>query len=138
MITACPLPAGIRPDSRRGLFHFGQGIDAGLYRQVIIGHAGVAADPLEANDAETLIHDHDIVRANRYDGPLTVTGHIALEEAAWFAGDGETVELISPGETRPLPEKGVLCIDTGCGKGGKLTAMVIENGLYTLHSAHES
>ena len=101
-------------------------------------HAGVAADPLEANDAETLIHDHDIVRANRYDGPLTVTGHIALEEAAWFAGDGETVELISPGETRPLPEKGVLCIDTGCGKGGKLTAMVIENGLYTLHSTPES
>ena len=38
----------------------------------------------------------------------------------------------------------ILCIkvalvtDTGCGKGGKLTAMVIENGLYTLHSTPES
>ena len=66
---------------------------------------------------------------------LTITGHIALEEPAWFAGDGETVESLKYDMRRQLPERGVLCIDTGCGKSGKLTAMVIEDGDYTLFSS---
>ena len=37
----------------------------------------------------------------------------------------------------PLPERGVICIDTGCGKGGRLTAMVIEGEKFTLHSVPE-
>lgn len=98
-------------------------------------HAGLKIDPLEANDTYTLIHDHSVVIQNRYAGPLTITGHIALEEPAWFAGDGETVESLEYGMRRQLPERGVLCIDTGCGKGGKLTAMVIEDGDYTLFSS---
>ena len=98
-------------------------------------HAGLKIDPLEANDTYTLIHDHSVVIQNRYAGPLTITGHIALEEPAWFAGDGETVESLKYDMRRQLPERGVLCIDTGCGKGGKLTAMVIEDGDYTLFSS---
>lgn len=98
-------------------------------------HAGLKIDPLEANDTYTLIHDHSVVIQNRYAGPLTITGHIALEEPAWFAGDGETVESLEYSMRRQLPERGVLCIDTGCGKGGKLTAMVIEDGDYTLFSS---
>ena len=98
-------------------------------------HAGLKIDPLEANDTYTLIHDHSVVIQNRYAGPLTITGHIALEEPAWFAGDGETVESLEYDMRRQLPERGVLCIDTGCGKGGKLTAMVIEDGDYTLFSS---
>ena len=88
-------------------------------------HAGLMVDPIEANDMQTLIHDHGIVMQNGYAGPLTVVGHIALKEPAYFAGDRETVEEIPYGEWRPLPENGVLCIDTGCGKGGRLTAMVV-------------
>ena len=95
-------------------------------------HAGLKVDPIEANDTQTLIHDHDIVLRNRYAGPLTVVGHIALEEPAWFAGDGETIEILPYDEERPLPEQGILCIDTGCGKGGRLTGMIAEDGHYRL------
>ena len=98
-------------------------------------HAGVKVDPLELNDVWTLVHDHCAVPENRYAGPLTVTGHIGLEWPAWFAGDGETVELLPYGEDRPLPEQGVICIDTGCGKGGPLTAMVVTGNQYRLERA---
>lgn len=100
-------------------------------------HAGIKIDPPEVNDVQTLVHDHDIVPENRYNGLLTVTGHIALERAMWFAGDGETTEEIGDGEKRNLPETGVLCIDTGCGKGGRLTAMIVEGNEYTLVSEAE-
>lgn len=100
-------------------------------------HAGLMVDPPEVNDIDTLVHRHDTVLMNRYTGPLTITGHIALETTTWFAGDGETTA--EPEENTPLalPETGVICIDTGCGKGGKLTAMAIENQEYILYSVPE-
>lgn len=100
-------------------------------------HAGLIVDPPEVNDLDTLIHSHEVVRMNRYTGPLTITGHIALEKATWFAGDGETTEELAEDVSLPLPERGVICIDTGCGKGGRLTAMVIEGEEYILHSVPE-
>jgi len=100
-------------------------------------HAGIKVDPLEVNDIQTLVHNHDIVPENHYAGKLTVTGHIALEEAIWFTGDGETTEVIRDGELRNLPEKGVLCIDTGCGKGGRLTAMIVQDEKFMLLSEAE-
>ncbi len=101
-------------------------------------HAGLMVDPPEVNDFATLVHRHDTVLMNRYTGPLTITGHIALEKTTWFAGDGETTE--EPEENIPLvlPETGVICIDTGCGKGGRLTAMAVENREYILYSAPEA
>lgn len=101
-------------------------------------HAGIMVDPPEVNDTETLVHSHETVPANRYAGPLTITGHIALEHATWFAGDGETTAELAENEPQPLPETGVICIDTGCGKGGKLTAMVIEGNKFTLYSVQEN
>lgn len=101
-------------------------------------HAGIMVDPPEVNDLETLVHSHETVLMNRYAGPLTITGHIALERATWFAGDGETTEELQENETLQLPETGVICIDTGCGKGGRLTAMVIEENRFTLQSVQES
>ena len=100
-------------------------------------HAGIRVDPIGANDRETLIHDHGTVLENKYAGPLTVTGHIAIAAPVWFAGDGKTTEVLTPGEWRPLPEKGVICIDTGCGKGGKLTGMIVEDGRYMLEQVSE-
>lgn len=153
-------------------------------------HAGILVDPIEANDSYTLIHDHAVVLRNRYAGPLTITGHIALEEPTWFpgrndqsegrdsgsaeektvhaenaggksldsgssegvpetAGDSENAgaatdrEHLRPPAVLPygtrlsLPVQGVLCIDTGCGKGGKLTAMVIDGGVFSLYCAAE-
>ncbi len=101
-------------------------------------HAGLLIDPPEANDRQTLLHDHGVVLRNRYAGPLTVVGHIALDMPVWFAGDGKTTEKLPYGETRPLPRKGVICIDTGCGKGGPLTAMIVEDGQYQLHTVFET
>ena len=100
-------------------------------------HAGVKVEPLEANDLNTLVHDHGIVPENRYPGRLTITGHIALEEVMWFAGDGEKTAVLKEDKRYQLPECGVICIDTGCGKGGKLTAMIIEGNHFTLHSVRE-
>ena len=98
-------------------------------------HAGVKIEPLEANDNYTLIHDHSVVVRNKYSGPLTIVGHIALEKPAWFAGDGKTAESLEYGRRRHLPGHGVICIDSGCGKDGKLTAMVIEDDKYVLFSS---
>lgn len=98
-------------------------------------HAGLLMDPLEVNDTHTLIHDHHIALRNAYDGPLTIVGHIALESPVWFKGDRENVEKLPYGEWTELPKGGVICIDTGCGKGGCLTAMVIEDGKYKLEGA---
>ena len=98
-------------------------------------HAGLKVDPPEMNDMYTMIHDHDVVLQNRYAGPLTVVGHIALAKPAWFAGDGETTEEIPYGVWRELPAGGFLCIDTGCGKGGCLTGMICEGGRFRLEKA---
>ena len=116
--------------ARCRLFWKGEGIQA--------VHAGIRVDPIEANDTETMIHDHETVLRNGYAGPLTVTGHIAIEIPTWFTGDGTRTEMLPPGEWLPLPETGVLCIDTGCGKGGRLTAMIRENGLFRLESTEEN
>ena len=97
-------------------------------------HAGLMVDPIEVNDTRTLIHDHEIVLRNCYSGAVTGVGHIALEAPTWFAGDGETTEELVCGEWKELPEKGIICIDTGCGKGGKLSAMIVEEGKFRLES----
>ena len=100
-------------------------------------HAGLLIDPPEINDTYTLLHDHDIVLNNTYSGPLTVVGHIALDKPVWFAGDRETLQALEYGVSRQLPERGIICIDTGCGKGGCLTAMTVEDGRFELVSVPE-
>ena len=100
-------------------------------------HAGILTEPIEVNDAHTLLHDHDIVLQNRYRGRLTVTGHIALHSAKWFAGDGKTVQSMEYSQWLELPKNGILCIDTGCGKGGRLTGMIIDEGACRLESVPE-
>ena len=100
-------------------------------------HAGLKIDPIEMNDAYTMLHDHGVVMENKYSGPLTVTGHIALEKPTWFAGDGKTARELKTGPLYPLPGRGIICIDTGCGKGGRLTAMVIEGRKFLLYDTDE-
>ncbi|MBQ6959751.1 MAG: serine/threonine protein phosphatase [Clostridia bacterium] len=98
-------------------------------------HAGLRTDPPEVNDTQTLVHDHQVVMRNEYDGPLTIVGHIALDMPVWFAGDGETEVNLPYSEWKPLPDRGIICIDTGCGKGGCLTAMIVEDGQFKLEGA---
>ena len=94
-------------------------------------HAGVRKEPIEDNDFYTLIHDHSVTPANTYSGRLTITGHIAVEMPVWFKGNGEEERLDYHREYE-LPSYGVICVDTGCGKGGVLTGMVIEDGKFHL------
>ena len=100
-------------------------------------HAGLMLEPIEVNDRETMLHDHDIVLQNRYCGPLTVTGHIALDSPMYFRGDGKNREKLPYSVWQELPEHGIICIDTGCGKGGKLTAMVVESQRFLLDCVEE-
>ena len=100
-------------------------------------HAGLKINPIEMNDYYTMIHDHCVAFENRYAGPLTIVGHIALDKATWFPGSGYMEKEIPEGNWYELPERGVICIDTGCGKGGRLTGMVIEDGRFILHSVGE-
>ena len=95
-------------------------------------HAGVKVIPVEDNDLYTLIHGHDVVLQNKYCGPITVVGHIAIDFPTWFKGDGETMELLPLGEWLTLPQHGIICIDTGCGKGGRLTGMIIDGDHFRL------
>ena len=97
-------------------------------------HAGLLIDPIELNDTYAMIHDHNIVLTNQYAGPLTIVGHIALDEPTWFAGDGETTQQLAVEEEHEMPKQGIICIDTGCGKGGKLTGMIISGSTYKLVS----
>ena len=101
-------------------------------------HAGLLIDPPELNDMYTLLHDHNLVQQNMYSGPLTIVGHIALKEPMWFAGDGKTKRKLAYGEWAALPDRGVICIDTGCGKGGRLTGMIVEDGRYILEGVAEA
>ena len=115
-------------------------------------HAGLKVDPPELNDNYTLMHDHDIVLEKRYAGPLTIVGHIALREPAWFAGDNDsrpsffgmrdgtihgTATRMQEDLMLMLPDHGTICIDAGCGKGGRLIAMVIENKNFILYGEDE-
>lgn len=100
-------------------------------------HAGLRVDPIEANDYTTMIHDHYVAKENKYAGPLTIVGHIALERSVWFPGGGDSICFLENEKHYDLPSKGVICIDTGCGKGGKLTGMVIRDGKFTLRCVGE-
>ena len=97
-------------------------------------HAGIKVNPIEDNDLYTLVHDHDVVLKNKFSGPLTVVGHIAIDFPTWFKGDGETTELLPSWEWLTLPKQGIICIDSGCGKGGRLTGMIIEGDRFRLES----
>ena len=95
-------------------------------------HAGLMVEPIEMNAPQTMIADHEIAQRNTYRGPLTVVGHIALSAPTWFAGDGQTTRTLPWGKKLPLPATGTLCIDTGSGKGGVLTAMLVRDGQFIL------
>lgn len=95
-------------------------------------HAGIRHENPAENDEHTLLMDHGIARKNAYAGKLTITGHIHLMEPTWFDGSGGKGHRLPYGEWKPLPEKGVICLDTGCAEGNKLTAMILCGDRYLL------
>lgn len=95
-------------------------------------HAGVKAENIEDNDEHTLQMDHAVTKKNQYIGKLTVTGHIHLKKPMFFDGSGSKGIVLEYHKWIPLPEKGVICIDTGCSEGNCLTAMVIQDNEFNL------
>lgn len=94
-------------------------------------HASIKKDNIEDNCKYTLVVNRLSTFRSRYKGKLTVTGHLGLREPMYFPGDGSHQSLEYDFE-RDLPETGIICIDTACYNGNKLTAMIIENNKYVL------
>lgn len=95
-------------------------------------HASVREEEFEENDLGTLVKDHSESKKNIYQGKLTVIGHTPLAYPTHYNGDGGEGIPLSYGEWNALPETGTICIDTGCVFGGKLSAMIIEQGGYCM------
>lgn len=95
-------------------------------------HAAIKEEPLADNDIHTLLMDHRLTLKNLYRGKLTVTGHIHLKKPMWFDGSGGKGCSLSYHQWAKLPQGGVICIDTGCAEGNRLTAMIIHGEKYYL------
>ena len=95
-------------------------------------HASIINEDIKENDEYVLMMDHHLTKKNRYNGKLTITGHIHLHDPTYFDGSKGKGQILSYHESKPLPQKGVLCIDTSCAEGNRLTAMIIENNQYYL------
>lgn len=95
-------------------------------------HAAIQEEDFEKNSLDLLVKDHSWSKKNCYSGKLTIIGHTPLEAPTYYDGSQSPGILLPYHEWKKLPEKGALCLDTGCVYGRKLTAMVIEEDRYFL------
>lgn len=92
-------------------------------------HAAVKTSPICTNDEYTLMMNHFETKKNRYSGKLTITGHIHLSEPTYFNGCGGKGFSLDYGMEQKLPQNGIICIDTNC---GKIVSMIIYDKTYRL------
>lgn len=93
-------------------------------------HAGVKEERLEENTELTLLWSRAALEENQYRGKLTVVGHTPLKDVVHFTGDWKSTDVVKYGVERELPGTGMICIDTGCVFGRRLTGMIIEEDRY--------
>lgn len=94
-------------------------------------HASIKKNNIKENSKYTLVVNRFNTYNSKYKGKLTITGHLGLNKPLYFPGNGKHEEL-TYGVTQDLPKTGIICIDTGCYHGNKLTAMIIEDDKYIL------
>lgn len=99
-------------------------------------HAGLADTEPEYEDPEVLMWDRGVLEG-RYKGPLAIGGHTPLKNPAWFLPDGRSL-VLPYGRSMPLPDKGFICIDTGCVYGNRLTGLIIEENEFRLEEIPSS
>lgn len=97
-------------------------------------HAGAKDEQLWHNDIHTLMMSHTLTRKNQYTGKLLLTGHIHLPHPTYFDGSGGAGQQLIYHQWQLLPLKGVICLDTGCAEGNRLTGMRIEEEQYYLEN----
>lgn len=91
-------------------------------------HAGLRSENPAENDAETLMWDRSVTRGS-YRGKLGIGGHTPMRDPIYFNEEGIGITL--PYESFiTLPEKGFICMDTGCVFGRKLTALVVREDTF--------
>lgn len=105
--------------------------------EFICVHAGARNRPMNEQDADTLLWDRQILEEYLYDGKLLIAGHTPLQNALFISSTGLRLEL-RDGKKLALPKKGYICLDTACVFGNRLTAMIIEDGMYRLLSIEKS
>ena len=92
-------------------------------------HGDIRDEIVWNNSQDTFIWGSDGVTYNDYSGKLTVVGHTQVDTPTYLDGSrGESRFHPKYGTWFELPKRGMIAIHTGCGFGGNLTAMIIENG----------
>lgn len=99
-------------------------------------HAGLTSDDPASESPEVLMWDRSVLEG-RYKGRLAVGGHTPLKNPVWFLPDGRSL-LLPYDAVMPLPDRGFICIDTGCVYGNKLTGLIINGAEFSLHGAPSS
>lgn len=102
--------------------------------QFICVHAGLVSEIPEENDQVTVLWDRG-VSYGEYDGKLGIGGHTPMKQVVWWM-PGKNYMILREGRRLPLPDKGFICLDTGCVFGGKLSAMIIEGEEFEILSVH--
>lgn len=92
--------------------------------EYICVHAGLKSEIPAENEKDILLWDRDVTQGS-YKGKLGIGGHTPMRSPVWFVPDGRVL-VLKDDIHLPLPDKGFICMDTGCVFGGRLTAMVID------------
>lgn len=103
--------------------------------EIRCAHAGMEDKEPDQISADVLLWDRMSLLDNQYGGPLTVVGHTPLSAPVYMDGKGGQAFPLKEKCWYRLPKTGMICIDTGCVFQGKLTAMVVEDGIFSLWSA---
>ena len=95
-------------------------------------HAGLVSEIPSDNDPDILLWDRSVTGGS-YRGKLGIGGHTPMNAPCLFTEDGHAL-VLGEDVRMTLPERGFICLDTGCVFGRRLTAMIIEDDVFRLAS----
>lgn len=96
-------------------------------------HAGIDERGLKYTSEDTLLWDRSVAEDGWYQGKLLICGHTPVLEVNYQDGMHQ-MKVIDSRKKHPLPQTGVINLDTGCIFGYKLSAMVIEKHWFHVES----